>query len=128
MTTTPTDSVERMEAGRALDALVAERVMGWHARDAWYDADDNWMADLEDNFPIDAEAFSPSTSIEAAWQVVEKMRGRGWTMTLNQEAEMQFEPWDCRFFGPNDRRAIAHGNTAPLAICRAALKAMEATR
>lgn len=67
-----------------------------------------------------------SADIAVAWLVVEKMRADGWDMTLVQTAKMQHDPWDCRFFIAEYKRAIDHGSTAPLAICRAALGAVRA--
>ena len=71
------------------------------------------------------QVFKPySTSIEAAWEVVEKMRELGWLISLDgiavstQETVVKFISkddrigWDCR------------AKTAPLAICLAALKAV----
>lgn len=96
-----------MDGNRRIDAMVAERVMGWirktnrHASgyaddhvfeepDEWWDElDNNWYdgADPTDNNPLDqvedgtcredGEGWYPSTRIAAAWEVVEKMRELG---------------------------------------------------
>ena len=78
--------VDKLEAGRELDTLVAERVMEWtRGRDKYcaFDAD-CWLEDGE--FVAYAEdhkeyeewtaAWSPSKDIGAAWQVAEKLLGQ----------------------------------------------------
>lgn len=61
-----------MKAGRELDALVAEKVMGW------MDGDGVGLrvADGEVINSMDCRPWSPSTDIAAAWEVVEKMAAR----------------------------------------------------
>lgn len=121
-----------MPAGPEMDRLVAEKVMGWTARDnrlsggylfGWAKPDGSWGACAISG----SNAWSPSTDIASAWAVVEK------AMASNGCASVQstgFE-WDRRFiariqFGTcftTDRSALA--DTAPLAICRAALMALK---
>lgn len=110
-----------LEAGRELDALVAEKVMGWtrHVSDDRGDAySESWGFGpnlLTDSLFV--HEFEPSVDIAAAWQVIEKAD--------------EFEMWNhtgksygCRLtFG--NREAFAKADTAPLAICLAALKAAE---
>lgn len=74
------------EAGRELDAEVAERVMGWREvtdygykppERQWHDAN-GFAASAEGNKLSDGQTlpgFSPSTKIADAWRVVEKMQG-----------------------------------------------------
>ena len=108
--------IDEHPASRCLDALVAEKVMGWH------DCEGYWEDDKV--IHTGAGGWYPSTSISAAWEVVEKL-GRAFSI-------------DCiSFVGMNECTAIfaavgtswndgAIGTapTAPLAICRAALKAV----
>jgi len=89
--------VDEMEAGRELDALVAEKVMGWE-----YEA---------------RSLFRPSQDIAAAWEVVEKLKmccgyshGRG----------DPFAMLECEKFST----LVVCADTVSLAICRAALKAV----
>ena len=70
-----------------------------------------------------------SETIAAAWLVVEEMRKRGWTIHLSDNRNHYEAAWDCRFFrrenpGHKDR-AIHIGETPALAICVAALRALE---
>lgn len=71
---------------------------------------------------LSTSGYTPrfSTDIEFAWSVVEKLRSRGWTLSLSCN-DFITEPWDCRFFLKETKRAIRHGRTAAEAICRAAL-------
>ena len=96
---------DTMEAGDDMDRLVWTRVLGRSA----------------DSFPIpepythDSDWY-PSTDMSAAWQVVEHLRDR-WTVQIRSDGERL---WCVTF-----RTSTVHhakGDTAPLAICRAALK------
>src|SRR3990167_1498198 len=114
-----------MEPGREMDALIAEKVMGWEkAVNSWGNgADIGW--NLPSLLPHDPERrtwsrdpLPYSTDISAAWQVVEKTRvgvrpyGAGWIAESEDAGRM---------YG-NSYQAIA--DTAPYAICLAALKAV----
>ncbi len=119
-------SGDALEAGRLLDALVAEKVMGWRrkpGRNVWID--DNvltgWLIEPDD--VNDAPCWAPSTDIAAAWEVVEKvMYPHGWYLAPVPDSE----GWWGVFTPPDEHREVALGATAPLAICRAALKAVGA--
>ena len=124
-------AVMTVKAGRALDADVAEKVMGLTVREGlmrlgYYEMEPE-ILDVGDE-PIDGmeheevlivgKALLPhySTDIAAAWQVVEKAD--------------EFEMWNhtgksygCRLTFRN-KQAFAKAATAPLAICRAALDAV----
>ena len=163
-------AIENMLAGRELDALVSEQVMGisvvcydWPCgcepecgryeaaifvseKDGKYTSNCGWhdergpviiaYPDLDHCWPPyrDAEVCEEliahvkpvprySTDIAAAWQAVEKtITGTTWECYLTH----QFDGWSCLFAAP-DRRLDAHGvgASAPLAICRAVLRAVE---
>src|SRR3990167_9984414 len=108
--------IDKLEAGRELDAMIADRVMGFsfnsyghsftgHGHPGWH---------ALDKLP----AFS--NNIAAAWQVVEKMRLSPWRWF-----EMAHRPsgYMCNMTG-NVQHSI-YAPTAPLAICKAAPKALE---
>ena len=86
-----------MEAGREMDAMIAERVMGWIKR-------------RQTDIP------HYSTDIAAAFAVVEEM-------------DCGFIQWDVGIFEVELTKecitGFATADTLPLAICRAALKAIE---
>ena len=75
MTDLTHEQIDEMEAGREMDALVAERVMGWvkterNVRGA--DFDNEWyvkeyLVDLDGKFNANAPAYT--TDISAAWEV-----------------------------------------------------------
>ena len=116
---------------RELDALVAEKVMGW--TDIWTDGD-YFMAyppheqrimqkmgvGYAERYPIP----NYSSEISAAWEVVEKMRQEGLTVTITTPPT-GWKNWDVRGWDDNnnDNRFIARADTAPRAICIAALHA-----
>jgi hypothetical protein len=112
------------DAAASLASAVATEVLGWHVHNRnsalWYDA--------EGAVTMRVSQWRPEERIEQAWRVVECLRGRGWRMTLSCN-DFIAEPWDCRLFlEEQGKRAIAHGVTAPDAICRAALAAVRGER
>ena len=140
-----------LPAGRELDALVAEKVMGWKRRrivecypgmvgvplddprldDYWWTSDNrptNEIARDEGGGAVGEcnecgkvyGAGSPSTDIAAAWTVVEKLRGCDQWPEIGATGRS----WYCEFEGEPGVIVEGFGDTAPLAICRAALKAV----
>lgn len=109
-----------ISAGRELDALIAEKVMGWvktlrlpNAHDTWDDPAGlckSWV-----------EMFTPSTDISAAWQVVEKLRLSQFDVHLCTATV--FGDWKCGFW--KGSAGTVSASTAPLAICLASLRAVE---
>jgi hypothetical protein len=120
-----------LQAGRELDALVAEKVMGWTVNRTesrhWHTVGPTGR---ERNIQIgsdccagqayDSNAFMPSKSIVSAWLVVEKMRERGWNFELHTSRDGEAA---AAFHQSQDDDFEAYELTAPLAICRAALSA-----
>jgi|CXWL01.1.fsa_nt_gi hypothetical protein len=128
-----------MKANRPIDAMIAEHVMGtekyWAIR--WggsgygdFPTYDKAVINALKIFGDRRGAIIPywdepcySTDISAAWLVVEKLRERGWKIELFGRTDC----W-CVLFeqGPNHtlQTAIEDADTAPLAICLAALKAV----
>lgn len=93
-------------AGRELDLLVAEHVMGWKIHPCG-------TYEVDGSMSRHSTAFHPSTDIRHAWEVVERIpvdvllrKGSPWCL--------------CEILhGP-----IVTAETMPLAICRAALLAV----
>jgi hypothetical protein len=142
--------VDSLEAGLELNALLAERIMGWPVAHYikgkrypgfnpktinYYESTDNIK---RTDFSSDWSYWSPSTNIKDAWDIVEKLRAMGdghftllafttnWRAgwdTPEREDVYGKEFLDERYgFG---RFVVA--DTAPLAICRAALAYIEGT-
>lgn len=110
------DEILKMEAGRELDALVAKDVMGWHKLDG------NWKDNIWEKADGHIKGdWHPSEDISAAWEVVTKIRSMGWGVDISWFHEFIY----CALHKP-DSVIIKQANaeTAPLAICRAALLAV----
>jgi hypothetical protein len=110
-----------MQAGREMDALVAEKVMGVEIP-KWLDVP-NGLDTLTSREVVPLY----STDIRAAWQVVQNLRERGWFFDLGDKPSIDGDfasprVWnafvDRIVFGPN-------ADTPMLAICLAALAAVE---
>ena len=141
-----------MKAGRELDALIAEKVMGWiwylsyiyaypngepvrttgryflvhpdRAKEGHF-ADRKWYDVVKRPEPFDDSfciSFHPSTHIAAAWLVVEKLRTND--MHGGIYASDSGGMW-VAYFDTQDNEYLVEAPTAPLAICLAALKAVE---
>jgi len=132
-----------MPAGRELDALVAQYVLGhklctgdqaivltnkaFPDRPGW----ETWYIDdwhiLEDPIPDAGLERLPyySTDIAAAWQIAEKLR---LCLIPRVDGGWNALPWeDVRGSGPLPASA-GSAHTAPLAICHAVLKTVEKLR
>jgi hypothetical protein len=117
----------------ALDRLVAERVFGWTVV-ASSDGEPIWSNDcgtpLAFQYASAPVKFGPnfSTEIAAAWEVVEKLRKQrrdcGWRKYLvsiiDHITDMEVT---IQTMGGNDI-AVSRHESAPMAICLAALRAM----
>lgn len=128
----------KVVAGRELDLLVAEKVMGLkiltkdemeaEARNRWEYQPlcrifFGFAAYPNPDGTIDVQQKCPqfSTKIEEAWEVRERI---GWLMRLEDHGAFG---WACEFLGvqPGHEDVIAKADTAPLAICLASLLVAE---
>lgn len=125
-----------MPAGQQLDALVAEKVMGWR----WYPCALN---DAQKILAPSREASDTvrigqgvmglvpdfSTDIAAAWPVLEKLAEQGLRVELHDcRPDEGAQSWRVLFSGADTRTvAYAYASTPMLAICRAALLAVGLT-
>ncbi|NTZ20912.1 hypothetical protein EXW96_26355 [Paenibacillus sp. JMULE4] len=107
-----------MEPGREMDALVAEKVMGYTTHGQFRD---------KDGVRVMIDRYS--TDISAAWEVVDKMSKTHFSEMAMTELEDGAWGWMARFilvlnepYTVNGYRATA--KTAPEAICKAALLAV----
>lgn len=128
------------DAGRLLDAEVAERVMGY----SWYSFEDGgvftyltkWMnteretmiARRRDGTLDSYHGREYSTDIASAFLVVEAMQAQVWGITIQNWSHYGEKWWTVVFrshpLGPPPVEAKA--DSLPLAICLAALAALEA--
>lgn len=134
------EEIDQLPAGPELDVLVAQKVMGFEimrsalqTRDGFPtyrhrhpERDWDWMEMAVPQF---------STEIAAAWLLVEKLKeiDRAMAVCDRSYGSIKIEgdrPWEAGFI---NGQKLAHdpgqfvqafGPTAPLAICRAALKAV----
>lgn len=120
--------VDAMEAGRELDVLIAERVMGKKVVDIEGESY-ALPPEIETAYPVKAY----STDIEAAWQIVEYMKSQHdmvFALMNRHEGRGAIKDWRADFYpfiSDRNRSGYAYGETAPEAICRAALKALTHT-
>jgi hypothetical protein len=108
---------------RELDALVAEKVMGW----TYYPLAGRWAVPNsrpESNTVANPDFPRYSADIAAAWEVVEKLGNEGCYIG----ASIQLSPngrAGCSFHSPDTGdHAMIWNDSAPRAICLAALKAV----
>jgi len=129
-------NIDELQAGPVLDALVAERVMEWtkiKSMCGLVRSDSSWL-DKRTGCRKAQKHWSPSTDIAAAWEVWEALPreykplsniGITWGIT---DSHYMFHPNGERVYicqGILDCGEIkwhAEAETAPLAICRMALK------
>ncbi len=119
--------IDKLEASPELDALVAEKVMGWKLGKLFPSSESQYWIDSGGEPTLyrtlnckdrEITIFQPSLDIACAWEVVEKLEmivgpgGEGW---------QAMEQYDLDAPGFH-----ATAPSAPLAICRAALKAVGA--
>jgi hypothetical protein len=129
------DEILAMEPGRELDALVAEKVMGWTVFRSetpnHYDLLDEEYAHGfppgEDINSVPFEIEEYTTDISPAWKVLEKHRNRKNLVTLVGDEKK----WKCRItaminvvYGIDVHDTQCEFKTAPEAICKAALLAV----
>lgn len=100
-----------MEAGRELDALIAEKVIKGKP-----------SGDL-----ISCLSFPPyySINIAAAWEVVEKMQASGWLWSVEHDDLGVSATFDRGRYKMEMDHHFQRAETVPHVICLAALKAVE---
>ena len=109
-----------MEAGRELDALVAER-LGYEIKPGYAQCGFGHKTNYWFRIP------SYSTSITAAWELVGKLRAQGLAVWVigDQTGSLVCVGDYQGGYDLGDLTYRASGNTAPLAICLAFLKVTE---
>ncbi len=114
------EEIDNMPAGTELDALVAENAMGWEVQTHFED-----RIVWKTVGPVGSllDDWNPSTDIYDAWQIVEKALPYHFGLTFNKREDL----WVCGI-QIGDGFGNAYGETAPLSICRASLKAVLSQR
>ncbi len=116
--------VDNAPAGPELNRFIAERVMEW----TWVTGSDVTMTlPFWSTADVDRDAtWSPSTNIAHAWEVVEKRWPGEFGLMRNPAGQ-----WVAGRLGCTDNGVLyiddgdaGYADTAPLAICRAAAKAV----
>lgn len=114
-----------MVRGRELDVLIAEKVMNWKLKDGYWDGDSKKRKISE---------FRPSEDIADAWEVIEVMVGNfkyKWSFCMEHSTiidwVVDFTPRKNHPLARKYPAYQAQAGFAPLAICWAALEAIEDT-
>lgn len=101
-----------LKPGKELDALIAEKVMGWEE----YQSRKEWCKPNQGDYIMEFCEWQPSTLIGPAWEAVEK---------LNLFKDYHLITFDGVYtILDKDRMIISSSTRAPHAICLAALKAV----
>ena len=132
-------NVNEMKPGRELDALVAEKVMGWRRvseGEPYFWPTPEMMNRIKEQYPdVLAVDYFPaplfSTDIAASWEVVEKLQGDGFwwsgaykTYELSDGTEsdpLYYSRFRCVRGGVRGDH-YAYARSMPYARCLAALK------
>jgi hypothetical protein len=123
---------------REIDALIASRVMGLYLhkrREEWDDGDPYFYVYYKEDSEHIEHIPHYSTSIASAWDVVEKLQSLGKTLILTWDARelknsyfisnFNSEGLPCRGWKFEDDSFEIEADTAPMAICLAALEAVK---
>lgn len=124
--------IANMPAGRDMDAIVAEKVMGWKPESATPKSPDiiEWYEYRDDgtryNVSHEARFFNPSTDIAAAMEIPPRM------LELGKDMEFCYH-MNCQLVVDKIFKAPGHGVwnffygpvAVPMLICRAALLAVK---
>lgn len=126
----PQGQVLSRDASRELDALIAEKVMDWTWRTYWRpeEARALFPPPCEGSYAMGDAYPEYSTDIAAAWLVVEKLESGGYCVHVENFPPSTPAAYRWRAHVETAELSIGYGDadSAPLAICRAALAAMEA--
>lgn len=125
------DEIMDMQAGAEMDALISSKIFEVMA----FRATGNWEHENESDYLDEGEAYyfgeyqetirlpKYSTDIAAAWEIVEKLKAAGKWLSISTSFIGTDEKWCCEYSENNIQSEVDFvlAETAPLAICRAAL-------
>jgi hypothetical protein len=131
-----------MNNEQAINRMLAEQVMGYEFIDIDYFSHmaqprqlelEDWFRqfapvlhvgayyiDVEKNILLPVEQFTPSRSMLHAWQVVENLRARGYTVYLRSAGTTHIPAWECEVSDSIHHTAAMH-TEAEMAICHAVM-------
>lgn len=115
---------------RNLDAVVAEKVMGWFVTNYWAAGVPRQGLAAPKGTILDIDQYPAySSDIAAAWQVVEKMVDLGWHPKITGRFSGPTDPWwagftaqNCTGWNGRPDYAASDPDSLPTAICLAALR------
>lgn len=117
------EEILNMPAGREMDAMIAEKCMGWEYKETYrtmtWELPHKKVIALFSPEGIEKTPPHYSTNIAAAWEVVEKLKI--FSINAPRSTKEFYSAW-CWVIGYGHENAQA--DTAPLAICRVALLAV----
>ena len=121
------DEILKMPAGYEMNKLIATNVMGWALVNNHGEAGGKFWIGHGGSFGDMPERYLPDFSgeIAPAFSVVEKLQESGLGFSISDYSPSK--GWCAEFYG-KQQNSKADGETAPLAICRAALLAVEAAQ
>ena len=106
---------------REIDFLIAKKVMEWEI--THFENIDVMEAYTEFSTLVIGEDFAPSADIQDAWLVVEKLKQEGFYSFHTDLSLDSGREWWSWHFSKGVNNYGSQQETAPLAICMAALKA-----
>ena len=112
-----------MPAGREMDALIAEKVIGWRIDEltAYSPSGSSCARHPKGDWWLNYY----STNMDAAWEIVEKFVSKGYGVHVYRHGDWNDKNGKRYWQSYMDFRfPIVDADTAPLAICRAALLAV----
>ena len=118
------DEIDKLEAGPEINALVAEAMGKLRHKGSWYEVESprsEWISGFhgkKDAMEWLGRQYLFSENISAVWEVVEKLRG-SYLVVIRQCAQSYW----CDLEINEAEEWQVEAPTAPLAICRAVLKA-----
>lgn len=123
----------RLKTGDNFDDLIAEKVMGFSKV---LDDDGTLISFIDEPNEMeyfcsdDESEFSPTTDIGDAWRVLERLKELGFGVNIygqkgfDYKVEIYYKTFSTEFFYFDSGEVLGEEKSAPLAICKAALKAV----
>jgi len=113
--------IDSVDAGEELDWLVLHHVFDWKRGIAAFgESPYRWGKQAY------AALLPVSTDLAEAWRVLDLAVARGLRVAVTSNGNAPGAAWHVSISGASGESAQAFGETVPLAICRAALRAVEA--